>query len=196
LRRALLAVALGAVALGGCRQDMHDQPRFEVYERLAPPPIPGTVARGQLHDDVFFETGKVGDQFADTFPLPVVYLETGQRPPEGGLFIDIRRGRERFEIYCAPCHGLSGRGNGMVVERGYRPPPSLHIDRLRNERPGYLFDVITRGFGAMPDYAAQIPVRDRWAIVAYVRALQLSQNAPLAELPNDLRKKVTGGSTP
>jgi len=180
LKRAIAALALGAT-FGACRQDMHDQPRYEPYERLAPPSVAGTVARGHLHDDEFLETGKVGGQFVDAFPLPVVYPQDGV-PAPAGSFIDIRRGRERYEVYCAPCHGLAGRGNGMVVQRGYRPPPSLHIDRLRNERPGYFFDVISRGFGAMPDYAAQINVRDRWAIVAYVRALQLSQNATLADL--------------
>jgi len=194
LRRAIVALALAAT-FGACRQDMHDQPRYEPYERLAPPSVAGTVARGHLHDDEFLETGKVGGQFVDAFPLPVVYPQDGV-PAPAGSFIDIRRGRERYEVYCAPCHGLAGRGNGMVVQRGYRPPPSLHIDRLRNERPGYFFDVISRGFGAMPDYAAQINVRDRWAIVAYVRALQLSQNAPVAELPSEVRRKVTGGQTP
>ena len=194
MKRAIAALALGAT-FGACRQDMHDQPRYEPYERLAPPSVAGTVARGHLHDDEFLETGKVGGQFVDAFPLPVVYPQDGV-PAPAGSFIDIRRGRERYEVYCAPCHGLAGRGNGMVVQRGYRPPPSLHIDRLRNERPGYFFDVISRGFGAMPDYAAQINVRDRWAIVAYVRALQLSQNAPVAELPSEVRRKVTGGQTP
>ena len=194
MKRAIAALVLGAT-FAACRQDMHDQPRYEPYERLAPPSVAGTVARGHLHDDEFLETGKVGGQFVDAFPLPVVYPQDGV-PAPAGSFIDIRRGRERYEVYCAPCHGLAGRGNGMVVQRGYRPPPSLHIDRLRNERPGYFFDVISRGFGAMPDYAAQINVRDRWAIVAYVRALQLSQNAPVAELPSEVRRKVTGGQTP
>jgi mono/diheme cytochrome c family protein len=194
LKRAIVALALAAT-FGACRQDMHDQPRYEPYERLAPPAVAGTVARGHLHDDEFLETGKVDGQFVDAFPLPVVYPQDGM-PAPAGSFIDIRRGRERYEVYCAPCHGLAGRGNGMVVQRGYRPPPSLHIDRLRNERPGYYFDVISRGFGAMPDYAAQINVRDRWAIVAYVRALQLSQNAPVAELSSEVRRKVTGGQTP
>jgi mono/diheme cytochrome c family protein len=194
LKRVIVALALAAT-FGACRQDMHDQPRYEPYERLAPPAVAGTVARGHLHDDEFLETGKADGQFVDAFPLPVVYPQDGM-PAPAGSFIDIRRGRERYEVYCAPCHGLAGRGNGMVVQRGYRPPPSLHIDRLRNERPGYFFDVISRGFGAMPDYAAQINVRDRWAIVAYVRALQLSQNAPVAELPSEVRRKVTGGQTP
>jgi len=182
------ALALGGL-FAGCRQDMHDQPKYEAYERTdffpdhrsSREPVAGTVARGQLKDDDFLETGKIGDGFAESYPFPVT-LEV------------LRRGRQRYEIFCTPCHGLTGRGNGMVVERGYKAPPSFHIDRLRNERPGYYFDVITRGFGAMPDYAAQVPVRDRWAIVAYVRALQLSQNATLADLtPNQRATLQTGG---
>jgi len=181
------ALVLGAL-LAGCRQDMHDQPKYEAYERTdffpdhraSRDPVPGTVARGQLKDDDQLETGRVGDAFADSFPFPVT-LDV------------VRRGRERYEIFCTPCHGLTGRGNGMVVERGYKAPPSFHVDRLRNERPGYYFDVITRGFGAMPDYAAQIPVRDRWAIVAYVRALQLSQNATVADLTANQRAALQAG---
>jgi mono/diheme cytochrome c family protein len=177
-------------ALAGCRQDMHDQPRYEPYERTdfyadhrsSREPVAGTVARGQLHEDELLETGKVGDTLTETFPFPVT-LEV------------LRRGRQRYEIFCTPCHGLAGAGNGMVVARGYKAPPSFHIDRLRNERPGYYFDVITRGFGAMPDYAMQISVRDRWAIVAYVRALQLSQNATLADLTANERVTLqTGGA--
>jgi mono/diheme cytochrome c family protein len=184
------AAALAALLLlAGCRQDMHDQPRYEAYERseffpdhrASRDPIAGTVARGQLKEDELLETGKVGDAFADSFPEPVT-LEI------------LKRGQQRFEIYCTPCHGRSGRGNGMVVERGYRRPPSFHIDRLRNERPGYLFDVITRGFGSMPDYATQIGVRDRWAVVAYLRALQLSQNARLADVEPSERAALRPGA--
>jgi len=168
---------------------MHDQPRYEPYEqsdffadrRASREPIAGTVAQGQLRDDDLLETGRAGDAFADRFPFPVT-LDV------------VRRGQQRYEIFCTPCHGRSGRGNGMVVERGYRPPPSFHIDRLRNERVGYLYDVIARGFGAMPDYAAQIPVRDRWAVVAYIRALQLSQNATFADVPLKDRGKLAGGA--
>jgi len=176
LKRSTAFLAL--LALGACRQDMHDQPRYEPFERSdsfddkrsARLPIPGTVARGQLREDEVLETGRSGDAFAEGFPFAVT--------------VDLmKRGQLRYEIYCTPCHGRLGKGDGMIVQRGYRPPPSFHIDRLRNERPGYLFDVITRGFGAMPDYAAQIPVRDRWAIVAYLRALQLSQNAKLSDVP-------------
>lgn len=173
-----LWVVVCALGLGACRQDMHDQPRYEPYERselfadrrASRLPVAGTVARGQLHEDEHLETGKTGEAFSETFPFAIT-VEI------------VQRGQQRYEIYCTPCHGGSGRGNGMIVQRGYRAPPSLHIDRLRNERPGYLYDVITRGFGAMPDYAAQIPVRDRWAVVAYIRALQFSQNATLADVP-------------
>jgi hypothetical protein len=187
LKRTLVAISL-AVALTGCRQDMHDQPRYEAYERsdffadrrASREPIPGTVARDHLREDDLLETGRVGEAFTESFPFPVT--------------IDlVKRGQERYEIYCTPCHGRSGQGNGMVVERGYRRPPSFHIDRLRNERAGYLYDVITRGFGAMPDYSAQIAVRDRWAVVAYVRALQLSQNATLADVPLAARGELQGG---
>jgi len=157
---------------------MHDAPRYEAYEksdffgddRSMRPQVAGTVARGQLREDAAFFTGKVGSAVVPRIPIPV----TGQL---------VHRGRQRFDIYCAPCHGRAGRGDGVVVRRGYRAPSSFHVDRLRSQPDGYFFDVITNGFATMPDYAAQIPVADRWAIVAYVRALQLSQHAPLAGLP-------------
>jgi hypothetical protein len=180
-----------AVVLAGCRQDMHDQPRYEPYEassffsdhRASREPVADTVARGQLRDDELLETGQENGTFSEAFPFAV----TNEL---------MQRGRERYEIYCTPCHGSTGRGNGMIVQRGYRRPPSFHIDRLRSEKAGYLFDVITRGFGAMPDYAAQIPPRDRWAIVAYVRALQLSQNATLIDVPSARRGELDGGPQP
>src|SRR6266404_5380244 len=167
---------LAILVLAGCRQDMHDQPRFKPLAmndfypdlRSARNPVDGTVARGQLHEDVYFYTGKVGDNPGDYMPFPVTEDV-------------LTRGRERFNIYCAPCHSRVGDGNGMVVQRGYRHPPTLHQDRLRNAPLGYFFDVMTNGFGAMPDYAAQIPPRDRWCIVSYIRALQLSQNATQAD---------------
>ena len=158
--------------LAGCRQDMHDQPRMKTYAmsdfypdlRTARPPVDGTVARGQLHEDTYLYTGKIGGNPGDYMPFAIT--ET-----------DLARGRERFNIYCSPCHSRVGDGNGMVVQRGYKHPPTFHQDRLRKAPLGYFFDVMTNGFGAMPDYAAQIPVADRWRIVAYIRALQLSQNA-------------------
>jgi mono/diheme cytochrome c family protein len=174
----LLLAALGA----GCRQDMHDAPRYEPYEkseffadgRSVRPLVAGTVARGHLREDAALYTGKAGTAFVDAIPLPV----------DEAL---VRRGRERFAIYCTPCHGRSGRGDGIVVRRGYRRPASFHDERLRGQPDGYFFDVMTNGFGAMPDYAAQVGPRDRWAIVAYIRALQLSQNATLADVPADRR---------
>jgi mono/diheme cytochrome c family protein len=173
----ILPLGLLAV-LAGCRQDMHDQPRFKPLARSdfyadlrsARAPVEGTVARGQLHEDSYFYTGKVGNDPGDYMPF-AVNEEV------------LARGRERFNIYCAPCHSQLGDGNGMIVQRGFRKPPSYHTERLRKAPLGYFFDVMTNGFGAMPEYASQIPVRDRWNIVAYIRALQLSQNAAAADVP-------------
>ena len=170
-------IALVALlVLAGCRQDMHDQPRFKPLAksdfyadlRSSRPPVEGTVARGQLHEDTYFYTGKVGDNPGDYMPFPVTEEV-------------LQRGRERFDIYCTPCHSRLGDGNGMIVQRGFQHPPSYHTERLRKAPLGYFFEVMTEGFGAMPDYAQQIPPRDRWCIVAYIRALQLSQNATQAE---------------
>jgi Cytochrome C oxidase, cbb3-type, subunit III len=181
-------VLLLLCATAGCRQDMHDQPKYEALEastffpdgRASRPLVSGTVARGQLREDTHLYEGKVSGKPAETFPFPID-LKT------------LERGQQRYNIYCSPCHDRVGNGNGMVVRRGFRPPPSYHIERLRKVPPGYLYDVITNGFGAMQDYAAQIPVRDRWAIVAYVRALQLSQNATLNEVPESERPNLRGG---
>ncbi len=145
--------------------------------RSARPSIPDTVARGALPADPRFETGKVDGKPVDTLPLP--------RTKELLL-----RGRERFEIFCSPCHDRAGTGAGMVVRRGLRSPPSFHTDRLRNAPIGHFFDVMTHGFGAMQGYAAQIPTRDRWAIAAYIRALQLSQYAPIDRLPQAIRARL------
>ncbi len=174
------AIALALAAAGvACRQDMHDQPKFiplrgpsDFYsdQRSERPIVEGTVARGLLRDDELLETGKVNGQDTSEFPFTIDQNV-------------LACGQERFNIYCSPCHDRTGSGNGMIVRRGYRRPPSFHIDRLRGMPVGYFFDVITHGFGVMPDYAAQIPVDDRWAIVAYVRALQLSQHATLADVP-------------
>lgn len=179
----------GALALGlltaGCQQEMADQARYDPLEasdffndgRSARPLVPGTVARGQLKTDEHFYTGKVNGQLATTFPFPITREV-------------LDRGEERFNIFCAPCHDRAGTGLGIVVRRGYRQPSSYHIDRLRSVAVGHFFDVMTNGFGAMPDYAAQIPPRDRWAIAAYVRALQLSQNATLDEVPPEERPRL------
>ncbi|HUC74789.1 MAG TPA: cytochrome c [Vicinamibacterales bacterium] len=180
-----LAAASFLVLAAACRQDMHDQPKYVPLrqssffgdERSARPLVPGTVARGHLRDDTLLYTGKINGADATVFPLVA----------------DARvmaRGQERFDIYCSPCHGRTGQGDGMVVRRGFRRPPSFHEDRLRNAPIGHLFDVITNGFGAMPDYATQIRAEDRWAIVAYVRALQLSEHATLADVPADKRSEL------
>lgn len=188
VRRRLLPAAfcLALVAAPGCRQDMHNQPKsIKLRESMffkdgssARPLVEGTVARGTLQDDGAFFTGKVAGVEVDALPF--------------ALTADVLdRGEQRFNIYCTPCHGLSGQGDGMVVRRGYRQPPSFHIDRMRQAPIGHYYDVMTNGFGAMPDYRAQISPRDRWAIAAYVRALQLSQHAPAAEFPADERHKLS-----
>jgi mono/diheme cytochrome c family protein len=170
----LLAMPL----LAGCRQDMHDQPRYKPLAesdffadlRSARPPVEGAVARGQQHEDTYFYTGKIGNSPGDYMPFAVTEQV-------------LARGRERFDIYCSPCHSRLGDGNGMIVQRGFRTPPSYHTERLRKAPLGYFFDVMTNGFGAMPEYASQIPPADRWAIVSYIRALQLSQAATMSDVP-------------
>jgi mono/diheme cytochrome c family protein len=182
-------VALTLVTLA-CRQDMHDQPRYKPLaqsaffgdDRSARPRVPGTVARGHLPGDASIETGKAGTGFVAAVPVAIDMKL-------------LKRGEDRYRIYCTPCHGQVGRGDGMIVRRGYRPPPSFHIDRLRAQPAGYFFDVMTAGFGAMPDYADKLSVADRWAVVAYVRALQLSQNASVADVPAARRGEL-GGTAP
>jgi len=175
------AAALLLLAATACRQDMHDQPKyvrlrasdFFADERSGRPAVEGAVARGHLNDDAHFHAGRGADgKPAGEFPFPVTRQV-------------LERGQQRFNVYCTPCHDRLGYGLGMIVRRGYRRPPSYHIDRLRAAPPGYVFDVITNGFGAMPDYAAQVSPADRWAIVAYIRALQRSQNAAAADIPAD-----------
>ena len=186
--RGLLALtaALLAVCASACRQDMHDQPKYIPLRpsnffgdgRSARPLIEGTVARGHLEDDNAFFTGRGPDgKFVNEFPFPVTKAV-------------MERGQNRFNIYCAPCHDRLGNGDGKIVRRGYRHPPSYHIDRLREVPNGYIYDVISSGFGAMPDYAAQIHPADRWAIVAYVRALQLAQNGKIDDVPADKRGEL------
>jgi mono/diheme cytochrome c family protein len=171
----LLVVAI----MAGCREDMQNQPRLKPLRRSdffadgrsARALVGGTVARGQLRADTYYYTGMInGNTAGDFMPFPVTREV-------------LERGRERYNIYCAPCHSRLGDGNGMIVQRGYRRPPSYHIDRLRKAPLGHFFDVMTNGFGAMPDYTAQVSPHDRWAIVAYIRALQLSQAAPVADVP-------------
>ena len=176
-----LRIVLGLLTLlilVGCRNDMHDQPRFKPLAkndffadmRASRAPVENTVARGQLNEDTYLYTGKIGSNPGDYMPAEVPVNQA-----------TLERGRERYDIYCAPCHARMGDGNGMVPQRGYRHPPTFHQDRLRKAPLGYFFDVITNGFGAMPDYAMQVTPEDRWKIVAYIRALQLSQNATAAD---------------
>jgi len=184
----VLIACLSVVAillLAGCRQDMHDQPRYKPLAksdfyadaRSARAPVEGTVARGHLNDDVYFYTGKVNGQPGEVFPYPVTATM-------------LARGQERFNIYCSPCHSRLGDGNGMIVQRGLKHPPSYHEERLRKSPPGYFFDVITNGFGQMQDYSSQIQPADRWAIVSYIRALQLSQGAKLDDLTPEERAQL------
>jgi mono/diheme cytochrome c family protein len=185
-RRLMLACALAASLGAGtaCRQDMHDAPRYDTLEksdffpdrRTARPLIEGTVARGQLRANDAYYTGKENGQPLATLPA--------------GITLDkalVERGQSRFNIYCAPCHSQTGEGDGMVVRRGYKQPPSFHDPRLRAQPLGYFYDVMTRGFGQMPDYAAQIQPRDRWAVAVYLRALQLSQHATVEDVPAEER---------
>ncbi|MBV9497078.1 MAG: cytochrome c [Acidobacteria bacterium] len=177
--RAAMALAL-LLLTGGCRQKMSNQPRYDPLEpsdffadgMASRPRIAGTVARGELSTNELFDTGMIGGKEGDGFPMTV----------DKGL---IDRGQERFNIYCSECHGRVGDGNGMIPSRGYRRPPSFHSETLRNAKTGHYFDVITNGFGAMPPYAPQVPAKDRWAIIAYIRVLQLSQNGSVADVPAD-----------
>ncbi|HEX4164950.1 MAG TPA: cytochrome c [Bryobacteraceae bacterium] len=165
---------LGAVLCSvGCRQDMHDQPRYKPYAatsffgdgRSERPTIADTVARGQLRTDEARYTGKLNGKDVDYFPIQITKA-------------DVQRGQDRFNIYCTPCHGRLGDGHGMVVSRGLRQPPSYLEQRLIDAPVGHFFDVMTNGYGAMYSYASRVAPDDRWRIAAYIRALQLSQNAP------------------
>jgi mono/diheme cytochrome c family protein len=176
----LALIALVALTGAACRQDMHDTPRVEANEatdafedgRGNRPLVEGTVARGWLNDDEQLTTGKVDGTLVDEFPFPVTREV-------------LERGQQRFNAFCTPCHGKTGMGNGMIVQRGLKPPPSFHDQRLRAAPAGYYFDVMSNGFGVMQDYRAQVDVKDRWAIAGYIRALQLSQRATLADVPHD-----------
>ena len=188
LSRPLLTLSAFTLLMlvSGCqylRQDMAAQPKnralspsdFFADGRSERPLLENTVARGAIAADELLVPKE-----SNAFPLPLT----------AGL---IERGEERYKIFCSPCHGLQGDGNGMIAVRGMKHPPSFHIDRLRQAPNGYFFDNITNGFGAMYGYSAQIPPRDRWAIIAYVRALQLSRNARVADLPSQLREKLNAG---
>jgi mono/diheme cytochrome c family protein len=182
-RRAILALAI--LLTVSCRQKMANQAKYDPLEpstffadgMSARPRIAGTVARGELQADPYFETGKIAGQPGDGFPFAIT-----------AEILD--RGQERFNIYCAQCHGRAGDGNGMIPSRGFRRPPSFHTETLRTAKAGHFFDVMTNGFGSMPSYRTMVPPRDRWAIAAYIRALQISQNATLAEVPPEKRAEL------
>ncbi|MDO8835392.1 MAG: cytochrome c [Vicinamibacterales bacterium] len=186
MRRVTLAICLAATLAGaGCRQDMHDQPKYKAQaqsdffadKRAGRPLVAGTVARGFLRADTMTYTGRVNGQLTGVFPFPVTQAV-------------MERGRERYDIFCAPCHSRTGWGDGVVVRRGYRRPTSFHDDRLRAMPVGHFYSVITNGFGAMPDYAQQVSPEDRWAIVAYIRALQRSHQGTLADVPAAERERL------
>ena len=183
--RRLVFALLAVLALSACRQKMANQARYDPLEAsdffadgmASRPRVAGTVARGDITDDPFFDTGKINGQIANGFPMPVTIELIG-------------RGESRFNIYCAQCHGRVGDGKGMIPSRGYRRPPSFHTQTLRTAATGHLFDVMTNGFGAMPPYGKMISPQDRWAIAAYIRALQLSQSATVADVPVTERAKL------
>ncbi len=186
----MLAAAAILLACAGCRQDMHVQPRYNPYDptdffedgQSARMPVAGTVPRGDLTlgPDELLLTGKVNGQPGTAFPFPVTKEV-------------MERGQERFNIYCSPCHGFAGDGDGMIVQRGFRHPPSFHQDRLRNVPVGYFFEVITNGFGVMYPYGYRVPPSDRWAIIAYIRALQYSRQVSINDVTEAERQKLQGG---
>jgi hypothetical protein len=185
----LLAAAVTIAIAGGCRRDMQDTPRYEPLEpsaffddgRASRHLVPGTVARGHLRDDGAAFTGKTAAGHVDAAPFLLTRAV-------------LDRGRERYDIYCSPCHDRTGGGGGMIVQRGFKQPSSFHDERLRALPLGYFFDVMTNGFGVMPSYAPQVPPDDRWAIAGYVRALQLSQHARADDVPAADRPKLDAGA--
>jgi mono/diheme cytochrome c family protein len=182
--RTRLALGLCGLVLG-CRHGMEDQPKVRTLQgseffadgRAARPRVPGTVARGHLHDDALLETGKLGGREADLFPFPIDAAT-------------LARGRERYDIYCSPCHDRAGSGNGMIVRRGFPRPPSLHKPHVRAAPAGHYVDVIKNGHKRMYPFADRVSARDRWAIAAYIRALQLSRNGTLADASPEGRAKL------
>jgi hypothetical protein len=183
--RGIACLSAIGMLLAGCRLDMHVQPKYLPYEateffgdgRSERPPVSGTVARGHLHLDELLYTGKENGVLADKFPFPITRA-------------DLERGRERYNIYCTPCHDYTGSGHGMIVQRGFPPPPSFHIDRLRGAPAGHFFEVMTNGLGAMYSYAARVEPEDRWRIAAYLRVLQLSRHATIQDAPEVKRRKL------
>jgi mono/diheme cytochrome c family protein len=201
LKRAvrLTIVILAAGLIGGCfrgepkekppihlNPNMFKQPKYKAQSQsefftdgaTMRQPVPGTIAADSLREDKAYYNGRdERDSLLAKMPVPVTMQL-------------LKRGQERYNIYCAPCHGQTGDGQGIIVQRGYLPPPSYHQDRLRNVTDGYVFDVITNGVRNMPSYRHQIPVADRWAIVAYQRALQRSQDANINDIPLEMRESV------
>jgi len=222
MTRALLRPAFGGVALvllllAGCQQKMAAQPSYQPLEpseffadgRSARPQVAGTVARGQLRTNLALYTGRKtrrGRYIPEREPAPAPESAQAKALDENRDFVDafplpvderlIRHGRDRYSIYCAVCHDEVGTGRGKIVERGYTRPPSYHIPRLRAAPVGRLFAVISEGYGSMPSYAGQIPAEDRWAIVAYVRALQKSQHFSEAELTEAMRHEMASTANP
>jgi mono/diheme cytochrome c family protein len=183
--------AVSLLAAGCSRLDMQDQPKYRPQRpsdffadgRSERQPVEGTVARGTLNEDTAFYDGKdAAGKDIEEFPIAVDKAV-------------ILRGQQRYDIYCSPCHGRIGNGLGMIVRRGFKQPPSYHIDRLRNAPVGHFYDVISNGYGAMLNYASQVQPRDRWAIIAYIRALQYSENANINDLPQEARARVPGAGT-
>ena len=184
---ALAAVAM--IALGSGCADMKDQPRFEPFEkseffpdgRASRPLVEGSVPRGFLREDDRYYRGLDDDgTYVDTMPVEV----------DAAM---LARGRERYDIYCSPCHSMTGDGQGMIVQRGYKAASNYHQPRLRGVEDGYLYDVITNGFGQMAGYASMLRPEDRWAIVAYIRALQLSRFTDVATIEPDIRSVLEQG---
>ena len=179
-RVALVCAALSLMLAASCRQDMHDQPRFEPMEvndffsdgRASRPEVSGAVARGELRADAHFYEGKLNGELAEALPFPMTREV-------------VERGRERYDIYCSPCHGRVGDGRGAVAQRGFEDPPptSYHIERLRSAPLGHFYDVITNGSGRMLSFNDRVKPRDRWAIASYIRALQVSQAVSMEQLP-------------
>ncbi len=178
----VVLLSLGAVALTGCRTDMQDQPKYKPLaesdffadHRSARPQVEGTVARGHLRIDQARYTGRVNNNDIDYFPIAITAD-------------DVRRGQQRFDVYCAPCHGRIGDGQGLVVKRGFLAPPSYYTAKLMSSPVGHFFDVISNGFGAMRSYGARVAPDDRWRIAAYIRALQYSMTRTIADVPSDQR---------
>ena len=177
-----MAAGLVALACAGCRQDMHNQPKFVPQRsttffadgRSVRPQVEHTVARGQLDEDGFFYTGLMGGKEIDALPMPVSTQM-------------LARGQERYNIYCTPCHSRVGNGAGMIVQRGYKPAGNFHAARILAEPLSHYFYVITNGYGAMPDYSAQLTPTDRWSVAAYIRALQISQASSESSVPSGVQ---------